>query len=65
MVLIDALLLPVFLFFLFLPITDRRTVMMRLGMMAVIAGLLVGSVTRAHGPSLVAHLPQTVAMSGN
>ena len=62
---LDLILVLALLFFLFLPITDRRTVMMRLGMMAVIAGLLVGSVTRAHGPSLVAHLPQTVAMSGN
>jgi hypothetical protein len=62
---IDLMLVLALLFFLFLPITDRRTVMMKLGMMTVIAALFVGSVMRAQGPSLVAHLPQTVAMSSN
>lgn len=62
---LDLLLLLALLFFLFLPITDRRTVMMRLGMMAVLAALFVGSLTTAHGPSLIAHLPQAVAMSSN
>jgi hypothetical protein len=60
---IDLLLVLALLFFLFLPITDRRTVMMRLGMMTVIAALFVGSLTKAHGPSLTADLPQAIAMS--
>ena len=65
---LDLLLVPVLLFFLFLlflPITDRRTVIMRLSMMAVIAALFAGSVMTAHGPSLIAHRLQTVAMSSN
>mgnify|MGYP006920270948 CR=1 FL=1 len=53
------------LFFLFLPITDRRTVMMKLGMMTVIAALFTVSITRAHGPKLIAHLPQTFAMTAH
>jgi hypothetical protein len=61
--LIQVLLGFVLLFFLFLPITDRRTVMMKLGMMAVIAALFTVSITRAHGPRLFARLPQTFAMS--
>ena len=34
---LDAALAAALLFFLFLPITDRRTVMMKLGMIAVLA----------------------------
>jgi hypothetical protein len=62
---LDLMLVLALLFFLFLPITDRRTVMMRLGMMAVIAALMAGSMIRAQGPALIAHLPQAVAMSSN
>ena len=62
---LDLALLLASLFFLFLPITDRRTVIMRLSMMAVIAALFAGSVMTAQGPSLIAHRLQTVAMSSN
>jgi hypothetical protein len=62
---LDLMLVLALLFFLFLPISDRRTVIMRLGMMSVIATLFVVSVTGAHGPSQIAQLPQTVAMGSN
>jgi hypothetical protein len=48
-------------FFLFLPITDRRTVMLKLAMITVIAALFAGSAMTC-GPSPPS---QTVAMSGN
>ena len=48
MFLIDALLMLAMLFFLFLPITDRRTVRMRLCMVCALLALFSLSVTRAH-----------------
>ncbi|MDH6260350.1 hypothetical protein [Bradyrhizobium sp. BR13661] len=48
MVLVDALLILVMMFFLFLPITDRRTVRMRLCMMCTLLAVLSVSVSRTH-----------------
>jgi hypothetical protein len=62
---LDLTLVLALLFFLLLPITDRRTVIMRLSMMAVIAALFVGSIMTAQAPSLTAHFAQTMAMSSN
>jgi hypothetical protein len=62
---LDLLLLLALLFFLFLPITDRRTIIMRLSMIAVIAALFAGSIMMPQSPSLLAHQPQDMAMSSN
>jgi hypothetical protein len=48
MFLVDALLILAMMFFLFLPITDRRTVRMRLCMLCTLLALLSVSVTRTH-----------------
>jgi high-affinity Fe2+/Pb2+ permease len=45
MIIIDALLVAAMLFFLFLPITDRKTVRMKLCMLLAIAAVLAVSVT--------------------
>jgi hypothetical protein len=59
MVVVDALLILVLLFFLFLPICDRRTVRMRLCMLCALLAVLSVSVTRTHvAPS---QLPGRVA----
>jgi hypothetical protein len=47
MVIIDALLIVAMMFFLFLPITDRKTARMKLCVVCAIAALLAVSVTRA------------------
>ena len=52
MIIIDALLIIAMLFFLFLPITDRKTVWMKLFMVCAIATLLAVSVTRTPAPDL-------------
>ncbi|HEU0149124.1 MAG TPA: hypothetical protein VFR21_19890 [Bradyrhizobium sp.] len=62
---LDLLLVLALLFFLFLPITGRRTVIMRLSMMAVIAALFAGSITKPQWSSLVGRVPQDMAMSSN
>lgn len=59
---LDPMLVLALFFFLFLPITDRRTVMLKLAMMTVIAALFAGSAAMTCGPSPPS---QTVAMSGN
>ena len=46
----DGLLVLALLFFLFLPITDRRTSWMKLGVMCLIAATLALSVTTSHTP---------------
>src|ERR1700750_1662962 len=46
MIIIDALLIVALLFFLFLPITDRKTVRMKLAVVCAIAAVLVVSVMR-------------------
>jgi len=46
--LFDALLVPAILFFLALPICDRRTVRMRLGMLCALLALLSVSATHTH-----------------
>jgi len=48
MFLIDALLVIAMLFFLLLPITDRRTVRMRLCMLCALLAVFSVSVTRTH-----------------
>lgn len=48
MFLVDALLILAMLFFLFLPITDRRTVRMRLCMLCALLAMFSVSVSRAH-----------------
>jgi general stress protein CsbA len=45
MIIVDALLFLAMLFFLFLPITDRKTVRMKLGVILAIAGVLAVSIT--------------------
>ena len=45
MIIVDALLVLAMLFFLFLPITDRKTVRMKLGVILAIAGVLAVSIT--------------------
>jgi hypothetical protein len=50
MALINVLLVLALLFFLFLPITDRRTVQMRLAMMCTLLALLSISVARTSAP---------------
>lgn len=48
MFLVDALLILAMLFFLFLPITDRRTVRMRLCVLCAFLAVFSVSVTRTH-----------------
>ncbi len=50
MALINVLLVLALLYFLFLPITDRRTVQMRLAMMCTLLALLTISATHIHAP---------------
>jgi hypothetical protein len=50
MFLIDALLIIAILFFLFLPITDRRTVQMKLCVVCALAALFTASVTHGYVP---------------
>ncbi len=50
MFLIDALLIAAILFFLFLPITDRRTVQMKLAMLCALFALFAMSATHSHVP---------------
>ena len=50
MFVVDLLLVLAFLFFLFLPITDRRTVRMKLAMMCALVALFAVSVTHTHVP---------------
>jgi hypothetical protein len=52
MYVIDALLTVTMLFFLFLPITDRKTVRMKLCVLCALAGLFTISVTRTHVPKV-------------
>jgi hypothetical protein len=50
MFLVDAALILVMLFFLFLPITDRRTVKMRLFVLCTLLAVFAASVTWTHVP---------------
>lgn len=66
---IDTTLVVATLFFLFLPITDRKTARMKLGMVAVTASLFVASVihtqsfaSSGQAPRAV-QAPQAVAMN--
>jgi hypothetical protein len=52
MVIIDALLIVAMLFFIFLPITDRKTVRMKLCMILAIAAVFAVSVTHTGAPNV-------------
>jgi hypothetical protein len=52
MLLLDALLFLAMMFFLFLPIGDRRTVQMRVFVLCALATFFAASVTRTHAPHL-------------
>jgi hypothetical protein len=52
MIIIDALLIVALLFFLFLPITDRKTVRMKLAVVCAIAAVLTVSLTRTPSADL-------------
>jgi hypothetical protein len=52
MVIIDALLIAAMMFFLFLPITDSKTVRMKLLVVCTIVTMLTISVTRTPAPDL-------------
>jgi hypothetical protein len=52
MIIIDALLIVAMLFFIFLPITDRKTVRMKLCVICAIATMFAVSVTRTGGPNV-------------
>jgi hypothetical protein len=52
MVIVDALLVIALLFFLFLPITDRKTVQMKLCVLCAIAAALAVSITWTPAPGL-------------
>ena len=48
MILVDVLLVLAMLFFLFLPITDRKTARMKLCMLCALTAIFAASVTRSH-----------------
>jgi hypothetical protein len=50
MFLLDALLILAMLFFLFLPITDRKTVRMKLCMLCALMAVFAATLTRTHVP---------------
>jgi hypothetical protein len=52
MLVVDMLLVLAMLFFLFLPITDRRTVRMKLVMLCALLGVFTLSVTQTHVPQV-------------
>jgi hypothetical protein len=52
MFLLDAALILVMLFFLFLPITDRRTAQMKLFVLCMLLAVFAASVTWTHAPHL-------------
>ena len=52
MFVLDALLVLAMLFFLFLPITDRKTVQMKLTALCMLLVLFAASVTRTHVPEM-------------
>jgi hypothetical protein len=49
MVLMDTLLIVAMMFFLFLPITDRRTVQMKLCVLCALMVMFAFTATRTHG----------------
>ena len=50
MVLIDTLLILAMMFFLFLPITDRKTVRMKLCVLSALMAVLAATAIRTHVP---------------
>ncbi len=60
MVLLDVMLLVAMLFFLFLPLTDRKTVRMKLCMLCALLAVFSVSVTRTHiAPVQLAAMPSS------
>jgi hypothetical protein len=52
MIIVDALLVVAMLFFIFLPVTDRKTVRMKLCMILAIAAVFAVSVTHTAAPDV-------------
>lgn len=52
MIVVDMLLAFAMLFFLFLPITDRKTVQMKAAMLCMLAVLFAVTTTRGHVPQV-------------
>jgi hypothetical protein len=52
MIFLDALLIVAMLFFIFLPITDRKTVRMKLCVIFAIAAMFAASVTHTVAPNV-------------
>jgi len=61
---LDLMLALGVLFFLFLPITDRRTVIMKLGMIAATVALLSVSLSSPHDTGPDARSAQAQSMNG-
>ncbi|MGC2780553.1 MAG: hypothetical protein WA418_33445 [Bradyrhizobium sp.] len=61
---LDSVLAAALLFFLFLPITDRRTVAMKLGMMVALAAILSLSLSIPRGSDLAVQ-PAGMVLSSN
>jgi hypothetical protein len=61
---LDLMLALGVLFFLFLPITDRRTVIMKLGMIVATMALLAVSLTSPHGTGPEARSAQAQSVKG-
>ncbi|GLH76725.1 hypothetical protein SSBR45G_16330 [Bradyrhizobium sp. SSBR45G] len=61
----DLVLAAALLFFLFLPITDRRTVMMKLGMVLAIVMLFAVTLAVPHGAGPAAGSAHALLITGN
>lgn len=60
---IDAMLVVVTLFFLFLPITDRKTAKMKLGVIAATVSLFTASIVHTATATASAPASQAIAMN--
>ncbi|MGY3448835.1 hypothetical protein [Bradyrhizobium sp. USDA 4353] len=61
---LDLVLAAMLLFFLFLPITDRRTVIMKLGMMMAVMLLFGVTLAAPHGAAPASPSVQAVLLTG-
>lgn len=61
----DLVLAAALLFFLFLPISDRRTVVMRLGMMLAVVLLFAVTLAAPRGAGPAAPAAQALLLTGN
>ena len=62
---VDLVLAAALLFFLFLPITDRRTVVMRLGMMLAVVILFAVTLAVPRGAGAAAPPARALLLTGN